>query len=300
MLVFLRVLVPIYLIVAAGFYIGRRRQVDPATLATLLLYLFSPSLVFRSIITSNLTGHEAGIMVVFSLALTAVMGLLGAAFSRALRLDPAIRTAVLISVMVLNTGNYGASVVLLAFGAEAFSQAIVFMAIQFALSSTAALFVAARGQGDTRTALLELTRQPTVYAGVLGALARVGGLSLPEAVTAPISLLADANIPVALLLLGMHLGRAVPRAEERKAVTAAVVIRLVAGAAVGWILAALSGAGPLLRNVLIVQAAMPTAVNAITYAAEFRQRADVVGQVIITSTIASLVTISAVLVLLGA
>ena len=114
-------------------------------LSALLMFLFVPALTFTAIISNPLTGREIGVIVLFALALTAVSWLLGALGGKWLKLDKQATAAVLTGSLLMNTGNYGASAALFAWGDDGFQMAIVFMAVHYIFAGPIAIYASARG-----------------------------------------------------------------------------------------------------------------------------------------------------------
>ncbi len=278
--------------VALGYALARRRPLDTAPLSLLLMNVFSPALSATAILDTPLTGADAVAMVAFTLGLLACTLVLGWLGARVLRLDTKTTTALLVSALVLNTGNYGASAALFAFGREGFQQAIVFMAVQFFASSAVAIYLCARGHQGARQAFLTLLRQPIVLATVAAALCKLLNVPVPAALAKAVRLLGDANVPAALLLLGMHLSRLRFARSDLAALGLVSVLRLVVLPGLALVALAQAPVEPLLRSVLAIQATMPTAVNAVVYAAEFDMRPDLVGAAVVATTLLSLLTVT--------
>ena len=54
--IFVDVLAPVFLVVGAGFLVGRRLDLDPRPLARIAYYVFVPAFVFDVLVTSELAG----------------------------------------------------------------------------------------------------------------------------------------------------------------------------------------------------------------------------------------------------
>jgi predicted permease len=122
-------------------------------------------------------------------------------------------------------------------------------------------------------------------------------------------MLGQAAIPLGLLLLGMQLERMISRARAERMSSGARrdlaggliagVLRIAGGFSFAILIIRFFEFDPLLRKVLIVESAMPTAVNAIVYATEFECRPRLVAVGIMASTFASIVSITLILRFLG-
>ena len=144
--------------------------------------------------------------------------------------------------------------------------------------------------------LLGAFRFPYVYAVGFAVLLRSAGPSfaLPAAIARPIQLLGDMWIPLMLVLLGMELVRIRIAHVWRKASLLAA-LKLILPPLLAFGLVTLFRIDGLVRDVLIVQSAMPTAVNGLLLARQFNVRPDLVASVLMLSTLGSIVTIAVLL-----
>ncbi len=300
--VFLSVVLPILVVVGAGYVLQLRRPVPREALSTALLYLFAPALVFSAMVHNPLTLSDLGAMGGFSATFMALTWIAVFALGKSFRWGRAVTTAVLLGVILPNTGNFGASAALFAWGDDGFQKAIVFMAIQFAPASLVAIYACARERRGTSGGFKTLLSQPILYAAVAAGIVRALGLQaeqIPGVILKPIDLLGDANIPVALVLLGMNLAEMKVAATDRGAIVWGTLLKLLAVPALLIPLPAMMGAEGTLANVLVLQAATPTAVNAVVYASEFDVRPDLVSLLVVVTTLGSIATMTALLAFLG-
>jgi len=84
---FLDNLLPILLIASAGFFLARFFQVEPKTLSRVVFYIFSPCLMFKLIVGSQLGGGDVVRMAALTILLIIGIGLLTWVTGRILRLD---------------------------------------------------------------------------------------------------------------------------------------------------------------------------------------------------------------------
>lgn len=299
---FFSVVLPIFIVMSTGIVIQRWRPMDTQVLSTLLMYLFTPALMFSAIMHSNLTSDDLKLMTIFGIIFLVVSWLIGAVGSKALSLKRDGTAAVLVSIILANSANYGGSASLFAWGMDGFRAAVVFMAIHQIFASVLAIYVCARGKSDVRESIIEPFKQPIFYMTIVAAILRFIGIdaeSIPQALMGPIDMLADTSIPLALVMLGMYLYGMRFQTKEFFALGFISLSRLVLipliMAPIAWML----GADGLVRNVLILQTAMPTAVTSLVFASEYEARPDLVGAAVIVTTIVSLLTVTVVLYLLG-
>jgi predicted permease len=130
---------------------------------------------------------------------------------------------------------------------------------------------------------------PLFWATVGGLVLRVLAIKLPFNLDKSIEQLGLASIPVALLILGMQL--ASTKFEIGKDELFASMIRLLLAPLIAYLVGQLIGLRGLDLQVLVLQSAMPTAVNAVVMVAEFGGDPRYVARAIVFSTLVSFFTL---------
>ena len=303
--VFAQVLLPIVVVVASGYLLQRRLELDLQSVNRLSLYLLSPALIFSSLVQSRIEATETlrigAFMTLFVVSIGAVTWLV----ALVLRIEAIDRAALMLCVMFMNAGNYGLPAAQFAFGREGFDRAVLFFVVQAILAQTLAIYIAGAGHGDRLGGLLRLLRMPQIYA-VLAALAvRLGGVRLDPAgegilnyLFRGVDLVGDAAVPLLLIILGLQLAETGWTGEAPK-VALATVLRLGLSVPLALLLAHLLGLNELSTKLAVMLSSMPTAVNMIILAIEFDVRPRFVSSVVVVSTVASMLSMTLILVLLG-
>lgn len=291
--IFVNVIVPVYLVVALGMALHRWKSPPAAPLSLLVLNLFSPALVFVSMAKSDFGGDVFARTVVFVLLLAVASLALAWLVARALRTDRPTESAVLLGSTFMNVNNLGLPVTLFAFGQGALERAVVFFVIQASLTWSVGVYIAARSSAVGLRPLLGVFALPTTYAAVAGALVGVFHVQVPGPLMKPLELLSAAAIPAMLVVLGFQLSSGV--LQEARIVAVVVFLRLVASAALAFPLTLLVGARGLDRQVMIVLAAMPTAVFTSLLATEFNAKPKLVSSIVVVSSAVSILTLVVVI-----
>lgn len=292
------VIAPIFLIVGVVWALDRRVDLDPRPLSRLLIYVFSPCLVLDGITHADLDGREAMSLAGAALLLSGLLALVGWLVARLWHFDQRLESAFLLSIVLINAGNYGLPLNRLAFGAKGESRAMVYFVATYVVSNTFGVFIAARGSRSTWAAIRTVFLIPLPYAAALGILLSATHRSLPGPLDSAVALLAPASIPGMLAVLGIRLSRA--RLGDRlRPLLVAAGLRLLLAPIIAVALAAVLGLTGTARQVSIVQAAMPTAIISSVLAIEFGADSDFVTGVILITTLSSVVTLSVLLLLVG-
>lgn len=296
--IFVNVILPVFIVAGFGFFLERRFRMPVLPVNQVVLYVLMPCFIFMSLLPIDLLSEEPLKIGLFAVLATAVMLAVALAIARAMRLDRVTTSALLLTAAFPNVGNYGLSVLLLAYGPEGVRFGTILLAMQMLFGLTLAVFIASSGSSSVTRSLGQVARQPALYAVVAALVLGTFNVPVPDFLTAAISLPAQAAIPVMLLVLGMQIS-GTGRIADPGLVSVAVVTRLLVGTAAGVALAAALGMSGLPRDVMIVGAAMPTAVFTTLTATQFATRPRFVSDVVVVSTIASIVTVTIVLALLS-
>lgn len=292
--IFAEVVLPVFVVAGVGFLAQRLLKMQPLSLSQATLYIFSPALVFTGLTNSSLSGEHALKIVLYSVLFAAAIFLVSWPLAKILRLKREAQSGFLLSTIFMNAGNYGLSVALLAFKEPGLERALIFFVTQAVLGGTLAVFLASRGSASSIASLGQVVRMPQMYAALAAIGVNVTGITPPAMIEKPASILGGAAIPAMLIILGIQLAQ-VHGLESPVAMTVAVAVRLVASAVVAFGLTSALGMDELTRNVLIVQSSMPTAVFVIIVATQFNADPLFVTGVVVAGTLASIVTVTALL-----
>ena len=290
------VLAPIFLVIGLAVLLYRRFALDPRVFSRVAIYLFSPCLVFSGIAHSDLKADELGLIVAMAVISAILMALIGWIQARLFHFGRKLSSAFLLSVVLVNAGNYGLPLTEFAFGQAGFQRAIVFFVVTAITSNTLGVYLASRGTASVRRSFLNVLMVPLPYATVLGFLFNVKGITLPLPIDRAVTLLGQAAVPIMLLILGLQLARTSVKGRIGP-ILLATVTRLAIAPLIAFPLATLLGLTGLTWQVCIIQASMPTAVMGGVLATEFGSDAEFATAVILVSTLASVVTLSVLLTL---
>ncbi len=289
---------PTFLLVLLGYVFGRFGKIPARPFAELSFWLLSPALIFETLRTAQLPAKEAGFVAIFVLAHYGGMFLLSIPLGR--KLFPSDADAQRTTNLLLtfgNCGNLGLPVLLFAYGQRAVDVGVIFLATNTVLLSTLGVGIATwQGRLAPRAFFREALTVPWPYAVVLAVIMRFTG-AWPEVLSRASGLLAQAAIPLFLLLLGLELAAVEFQGVAKPAVLIALA-RLVFASILAWLLAPLFSVETIIRRSLIIEGSVPSAVNAYILATQYRRRPDLAATGLLLSTFLSLGTLSLTLLLL--
>lgn len=297
--------------VGIGVVVRWRFKLDIGTLAKLNLWIFSPAFIFDRVANSTLPWASMGGVALITVLQVIALGLIVRAVGKAVGFDKATLTAMALGAMFYNSGNYGIALAEMAYPRQldikdgAATQAFVAMTQNF-LVFTVGMWIACRGKpgmtalGSVR-AIFTLPAIPVLASALI---ARwyiqidPGNNHLPVALSKTTSYLAMGLIPVSLITLGAQLASRWRR-PRWSPVLWVCGIRLVIGpilmACTLWLFHRL-GWGPLdlwpwPAEVLIVTAAVPSAINTLLLTIETDGDAELAADCVFWTTVISPLTI---------
>jgi predicted permease len=292
-------ILPILIVAGAGYVLQRLLKIDPRPVSQVIFYSFTPCLVFTLLISATDVTDQILRMVGLATVVMTVIGVLSLVVARIARLDRRLTAALILASTFMNAGNYGLSLNLFAFGESGLALASLFFLTSSVLTNSVGVYVASAGRLPPLAALKGLLRVPSLYAVPAALIVRSAGWTIPIPIQRPIDLLSQATIPSLLLLLGIQIANSgFPRQKGPLLMTAA--LRLIVSPAVAWALAPMLGLTLVARQAGIIEAAMPTAVLSTVIALEFDAQPDFVTGAVLATTLLSPLTITPLLLLLGA
>lgn len=301
MSVLINVVLPVFLVAGVAALAQRWLHLEARTLSRAVFYIFGPALVFDSLVTSGVEAGDIGRIGLTALAVAGLLWLLGVAVAWLLRLERPTRAAFLTAILQANTGNYGLSVNLFAFGEVGLAWAAVYFTVGTVITTPLGVYLSAAGRAPASLALRRVITVPILYAALFGIGFSLAGWQLPEPVGKAIHLLGQGSVPVMLSVLGLNLVatfREQSNGVHWPAILTLTLLRLVLAPVLTWVVTGVVGLEGLARDVTIVESAMPTAVMTIILANEFDSDAPFASLAVLVTTLASLATVTVLLNLL--
>jgi predicted permease len=295
--IFVQDVLPIFLVAGVGFLLARYLRIDVRVVSRMSFNALSPCLVFTLLLHSRIGAEELSRLGVFSLCSILGIGLIAWLVSLPLKLDRATTASFLMVVMFSNTGNFGLSAIMLAFGSNALARGTIYFVISAALMYTLGVFLASSGKRSAAGALRGILKVPAVYAVALATLFLATGWRFPSPVTTGVEMLGTAALPVMMLVLGMQFERAA-RPERPALVGVASLLTLVVSPLLAFALAdviGLTGSG---RQAAVLEASMPAAIMTTVLALEYDALPSFVTAVVFVTTLVSPLTVTVIIALL--
>lgn len=297
----LLIVLPAFIIFGTGFIGQKLLNLDIKSVSTMSLYLMMPFLTFDTFYTNELN-MEYLYMFILSVLLTVVLVIITIIVGKMIKADKSNLSSIMLGTVFPNSGNYGAPVALFAYGTGAFDYAIIIMVIHGLIQNTLGIFIASYGSERStsiKEALMNTIKMPVLYGVILGILFQVLHIKLPTTIIDGISMLGAASIPTVMLILGMQLAEIRRQKFEYKYINTTIIIRMIISPLAAAVLVSFFPINDLLKNVFILLAAMPVAVNTTLLAVQFNTKPNLLSFTTLITTLISLVSIPLTLFILG-
>ncbi|WP_429885444.1 AEC family transporter [Geoalkalibacter halelectricus] len=296
-MLFIQVVLPVFVIIASGFVLEKCARLDFRTLTLTSLYLLAPALVFSALMKREFDLSLAGNLFLFMMLYTAILYALSRGLAALLGLDGESRSALLLTTVMMNVGNFGLPLTYFAFGEAALEISVLTFVLFNIPLGTLAIVIAQGSRSSLPTALANMGKIPIFHGVILAFFFKWIGWTPPDFILRPLDLLGQAAIPLMLAMLGMQLARTQWQARVGF-FSLATAVRLGVAPLIAWGLTALLGIDGLTRAVVILQTSTPSAVLPLLYSLRFGGRADLVAGTILMTTLFSAVTLTILLYLL--
>ncbi|KHF38736.1 AEC family transporter [Halalkalibacter okhensis] len=298
MMIFIEVVLPVLLVFLIGFAVQKWKKIDIKAISTVAIYIMTPCLVFQTFYTAELDMQYL-YMVLFAVILLAALIIFNKIYVKLRNYSQSEESGLILSTAFMNSGNYGAPIVLFAYGDAGFAYAVSFLVLQAIIMNFFGVYYAARGKAGIGVALKSVFEMPATYAVILALILKGLNWEIPNNLLMTIDIIAVATVPTVMVILGMQLAQIEWGNFNWSHITYGVAVRLFVSPliAVGIIL--MFPFDPLLAKVLIVSAAMPSAATIVMYAVQFNSEPKLVSSITLISTLVSVITITVLLAILG-
>lgn len=307
----LAVILPVFALILAGWLARRIGVLGPHATTELnrfVVYLALPALLFDIVAHARWAEiWQPGFIAAFGLGTLAVFALTTLVRLRRPR-HLADATIDGLNAGYANAGFIGFPLAAMVLGKEALAPTLIATILTVCVLFGIGIILIEIGlQTEKRRRHLvikvgrQLLRNPLVIAPLAGALVPMLGLTIPAPAETFLKLLGGSAAPCALVTLGLFLATK-REATERdvRTTTLLTAMKLILQPALTWGLASfVFGLSPFLTHTAVLLAALPTGTGPFMLAEFYRREAAVTSNVILVSTVVSLVTISAYLALIG-
>ena len=295
--IFIEVLVPVFLILGAGYLVARLTGITPQNLTTLSYWVLGPVFVFSVLSTADLSAGAVGKIVGATASTMAAVGVVGALVARLLSIERSRTGAIVLTSIYGNAGNFGLAISAFALGVEVLPIAGLVLVVINTLGILTGVGLANARDRSPLVAVRTAVTSPLALALIPALIVNLGGIQLPIWLDRPIGLVAPAMIPVMLLTLGVQIA-GMPRRLPARQVSLPIALKLLLAPAVAVGAITVFALDGLPAQTVVLMSAMPAAVFTSLIALEHDLEPDFVTSVVLIGTLTSAVTLPIVISLL--
>lgn len=287
-------LIPLYILIGLGYIAGRFLHAKKETVASLLLYIIAPVVVFYGALTTPLTVGILSLPVLyFSLATILCFTFLKLA---GYVWKDATKNILAFAAGSSNTGYFGLPVILSLFGQEMLSIAVLIILGVLFYENSVGFFVTARGHHTIEESLSRLARLPTIYAFLIGLCLNAIGLKPDIGFVEIINNFRGAYTVLGMMLIGLGLSNIVSFSIDWTFIGLSFLAKFfispfLIGAVIYFDTILFHIYPETIHKVMFVMSIVPLAGNLVAFATELKTHPEKTAIAVLLSTLFALVYI---------
>jgi len=289
---------PIFIILGIAVVYYRHFKPDIRQLVNISLYVFAPSIVFSSLVKEKIGFSELGKYILLMILVTASLMIIGALVAKLLKLSESDSVLFILSVSMINIGNFGVPLIFFTFGdAGTYQSILTFIAFNIPLV-TIAIYMSS-GHKSIKENIKNVIHIPIFHATLLALLLNTLHIPVPETILKLTGFLGKATFPFIIFVLGLQLATIKLNLSLIKAASASVLIRLAVSPFISAGLLHMLSFSGVSYSVALVQISGPSALLPLMYAIKFGRNVDFLAGAILLSTALSAFTLPIVIYFAG-
>ena len=282
----IQVVAPIFAVISVGyFWSWSGRRYDLEFITSIAISVGCPCLAFSTLTSIEVSHSLLGSISLATASAIILFGLIGMLI---LRISGLSINGFLSPLMFANIGNMGLPVCLFAYGKDGLALAIVVFAVVCVGQFTIAIFLYSGSFSPT-----SIVKNPVIISIIISSVLLVSDITPPQWIAKSAKLIGDITIPVMLITLGVSLQRMKVFNIGRAFLLS--ITRIGMGFGVGILLSFFFGFHGTARGVFILQCSMPVAVFNYLLAERYGKNADETAELIVISTLFSVIALPLIL-----
>lgn len=292
---------PVFFLISLGYILGKKFNLEIYSLSKLSIYVFVPSVIIVKFYETPMNSQLL-MPIIFTLVFVILQSIVSLVPAKLNRYNISKKNAFKNAIMFYNSGNFGLPLITLVFANTpmadyAVSIQIMVMITQNLSTYTLGFYNAARGNMDFKDSIKAVLKMPAIYTIALALLMKVIPYDFRNFFLWPsITYAKDAMIATDLLILGIQLSL-IQFDLKNKDIYLTAFMRLCIGPLIAYFLIMVLQLDGVMAKTLLISSAVPTAVNTVLIAVEFRNEPEFATQSVVVTTLFSLITMPLVILL---
>lgn len=285
------IIAPVILLASVGYVWSRLNYDYPSEfIARIVMNVGAPCLFVSAIANADVQFDELITVIAAAITVMVTMLVIGYWLIKVSGLSVPVYLPPLIFP---NNGNIGLSLCLFTFGTNGLAYGLGIFMMMTMCQFTLGIFLVNQSAVKIGDRLLELARQPIVYAAIFSMICVATNYSLPEWANNTVAMMGGITIPLMLVTLGVSLAQLTISNFPRALFFSC--IRLFGGFTLGLLVVYLYRIEGVMRGVVLIQASMPVAVFNYLLAVRYKQSPAETASMVIVSTLMGFLLLPALL-----
>lgn len=284
-------IIPLYFIIFLGYIAGKFLKVQKEAVASLLIYLIVPVVIFNGAYRASITPGTMALPIMFFITASAICLLAYRIYSYMWKGSE--KNILAFAAGAGNTGYFGIPVGIALFGEQIVPLITLCILGIILYENTLGFFLTARGNHTLKESLRKISRLPAIYAFAMGLFFNLMKIPLDGGYAALVGNFQGALSVLGMMLIGVGMA-SIGRADfDIKFLSMAFLVRFLVWpiAVVGLI--ALDARmlhlfTPQIHNVMILMSIVPLAANTVAYAAALKVHPEKAAMAVLLSTLFAL------------
>lgn len=296
-------LLPLYALIAVGYFAGRVLKADRQTMASLAIYVFLPVTVFGFV--SNMEFKPSYILLpIFFCTISTITALSFYALGKRIYKGDSRANLMALCSAMGNTGYFGLPLVLLFFDADKVAIYIFMLLGLSVFEATIGYYIIARGNFSVKDSLMKLAKFPSIYAMAAALIVNAMDIELPEMFWTYWTHIKGCYVVIGMMIIGVVLGSMKTLAFDLK-LTALVfigkflIIPLLGGAFIWLDSALLHMFTRDIHHLIVLITVVPPAANVVAFSAQLNVQPEKAATTVLAGTVFALFYIPVVVWLIG-
>ena len=287
-------LIPLYILIALGFIAGRKLKAKKETVASILIYIIVPVVIFNSIVTTKITLEILLLPLIF-LFCCSFMCILFYLIGKQLFTDNT-KNILAFTAGAGNTGYFGVPVAIELFGENSIGIMIIAFLGFTIYENTLGFFITAKGSHTLKEALERLLKLPAIYAFLAGLTVNFLHFNLGQNYLGFSRNFIGSYTVLGMMLVGLGLSDIKSFKSDNKFLFTAITAKFIV-----WPLLVLSLIfidnnflnlfDHLTHKIMLLLSIVPLAANTVAFATELKAQPEKASLAVFLSTLIALVYI---------
>lgn len=284
-------IIPLYVFILLGYLGGRYLKIDKESIATLLIDIIVPVVVFTGVVNTKITLSTVSLPILFFL-ICLLISILTYFISDFFWQD-STRNILSFITGTGNTGYFGLPVAIALFGTNILGPVAAVILATNLYATSVGYYIAAKGHHTAKDSLIKVLKLPILHAFILGVLINVLGIHLGKIYFDMANNFTGAYTILGMMLVGMGLSDVKDFKIDIKFIAVSFLAKfllwpLIAIAILFIDYSTIKIFDPAHYKVIILMTIVPLAANMVSYATVLKSHPEKVSMAVLLSTIFAL------------